>query len=483
MITVEALQAAVPLTESYNRRGLAISPMPGTELAQLVDQTVVTVLDSGAESVRADDSIRHINYESTASFTNHDDESGAPNHHNAALDRIVQAGAALVRGQLQLARNVVSPIVTQLAEAVLADVDAVGAKDLLGIEISQFSYPMVVRTPSFRESLEMFRETPIEDVPLRTNLPDLSEEQLQEALSTGSGINDKMISVWASTIGTDFIYRTWHDIFQINAKEINESNSLSTLRRFLEDDDCGPDYALAVYLLSNKLIDNPPEGTEMSLDLFDSQMVEFRNQAGARLTRLNNELDNANERGTIIKKLNSAQIVTYPEVYDEWISSGGDNDILLGNSVSAPTNYTVSALNENADKLREAWNRQASLLASTSDSARFALIRDSLRKHFMAQVRELDDTTPNDDKSTWVKIFSEELVLIKSDECANVYNVALKLVCRSRFFRSNAEQILTSIEKHLRENPKLAPREAAAIASIELIADWLSCQLVVGSVV
>ena len=74
--------------------------------------------------------------------------------------------------------------------------------------------------------------------------------------------------------------------------------------------------------------------------------------------------------------------------------------------------------------------------------------------------------------------FESELANIRSGDLDNIYMLAMKLVCRSRFYYTDAEIILCDIEEARRVNPNIDVREAALIATANYVFDFIADQMV-----
>ncbi len=56
----------------------------------------------------------------------------------------------------------------------------------------------------------------------------------------------------------------------------------------------------------------------------------------------------------------------------------------------------------------------------------------------------------------------------------DLYGTIRKLVCNAIFPHTNALQILEAIDAVCHENPKIEVREAALLATIEIVATWVA---------
>lgn len=467
MLTPEALDEALPLAQSFDSKDIVLEPIEGTPLAELTKQTVII----------PDESTGEIDIPASTESTNVIELGVNGSTHDVVMDEIVKVGAEAIRGHISFAKNVVAPLVGEFISMVEEDIAQLPSSGLSKFEVKQYRLPEVFEAPGFKESLDLFKETPFEEFSFRLNLPDLDEEALNELLNTGSSTIDAAVQEWKARVGMEFIYNVYSTVFQIKTNQDEEYSNVLSLRKLMDDKATGEDCAVAIYLMANKLYDNPPDDTPHSLDEYNDLVLQLRNQSGNKLYRLNQEVEQAYNNDKLVKAvISNHEVLVYADVYQDWITGGGDIDILLGSLISENSYYTVDRLMEDAEQLKSSWNHYKKIEEKAAINNKFTLVKEILTKNFNKVLQTLSDKTPAD-KETYTSIFREELSLITIDEIANICDVALKLITRSIFYDTDAERILTSIEKNSKENPSITPREAALIATIELITDWVSSQI------
>ena len=75
-------------------------------------------------------------------------------------------------------------------------------------------------------------------------------------------------------------------------------------------------------------------------------------------------------------------------------------------------------------------------------------------------------------------IFNREVDNIRMFDMEDIYGIATKLICKSRFFYTDAESILTDINEAKKINPNIRDvREASLIATIHYVVDYIADQM------
>lgn len=474
MLSREALNAALPLTEALDSANLFVTAAEGTPLAALVAATRSDdnyVLENGRGDFTPD-------IESIEFIANTKDPVLGFSKHDQTLDEIAAELIKAVQGHIALAKTAVAPAVQELVEKTAETLAAMQPSSLLGMEVVVWNPPAPFTNASFESSVRRFEEQPFFEPALALNLPDQSLEQLRELIQTGTAGLDADVRDWLATKGNDFLMQVWEELFQQKQAELNDTR----VRRFNEyfiSKETGGDYALAVYLLARKLVEDPLPGTEMPLARYEELIVEFRNQAGLHLCRQLDDLDAMQRNKMLVRQIKGTVTVVNGPVYREWIEAGGQNEVLFGNVVDATPVFTLEQIAAKAAGLLAIWNKHCALTTAVEKNRRFLRTKQILEKHFREQLFAAteDDPAVTGNREMVLKLFRDQLEQVGEAELDDLYHLCLRLVCRSRFVQTDAERILSGIERAQKDNPELDVREAAAISVIDYIAYWVAAQL------
>ena len=295
-----------------------------------------------------------------------------------------------------------------------------------------------------------------------------------KTMKSGMKSADAAIDEWVSLKGMDFFQNIWENVFQTKQSELNEVRPV-TFSTFSECPVEGADNSLAIFLLANNLLDKPLEGTEMSLTAYNRMIVDFRNQAAARICRIMDMCDSNTKNEVLVRSVDGSKTVVNGNVYKKWIADGGDNDVLFGNSLQPSPHFTVGNINEIAADLKRKWASHAGITATIESNRRFTRVKSIMLKEFNRQMQEMADTHAAAPlkKEEIVQRFADQLEDLRTSDIDDLWGTCLRLVCRARFFHTDAECILEVMDRVKKESPECNPREAAAISVIEYIAHWV----------
>jgi hypothetical protein len=473
MLNEKVLMASLPLTERLDARGLALYPVSGTPLDALCSAT----RSDSALFIAANGDPRAL-IGSICTMANKSDPMMQCSEHDVVLDSIAETAISAVKGHIAFARTVVAPAINDLYSRVKASLAEVSQSSLLGMEVEVLREPKPLDNGALQTAIRKFDGLSFDSPSLTLRLPDLSMDELRELLLSGGGGLDADIAEWMAEKGDDFFRYVWASLFQQTFPRDGER--VRSFGEWVTDRAQGVDVALAVFLIARKLSDGKPlEGTAMSLSSYQSTIVDFRNQAGAALCRALDKIERSSKSGQLVRDVVGTKTVVYEPVYRRFLEEGGTNEMLFANALALPFATSIEAIMAQREQLAKRWNTHASITRTAESNKRFNVTKDLLDLHFRAQLSEVtdgDEATANN-RETVLRLFKECLAKLRESDLNDLYNACLFLVCRARFFKTDAERILVGIEQAKRENPDMSVREAAAASIINYVAYWVGTQL------
>jgi hypothetical protein len=467
MLNSQTLVTALPLTERLEAAGFALHPVQGTPLDAMVNATRSDPGLYDAAQGNVDIFVSHV-----AAMANKTQVAYGTSHHTATLDVIAELAITSVKKHLFFAKAVVAPAINDLYTRVKTSLAEVNASTLLGMEVDVLREPAPLENSQLQSAVRKLDGLTLEDLPLNLNLPDQTVTELQELVMTGNGSLDAAISEWLTSDNGLLLY-IWETAFQ--QKPLEHPKSFLQL---ITDREYGVSNALAIYLFARKLLDAKPlEGTRMSLNTYKQKIVEFRNQAAAALCRALDKIERSIKNGVMVREVIGAKTVVYEPVYRKFLEEGGSNEMLFANAMKG-TGYSVALTDLLAQKnvLAEKWNMHAALVKTAESNQRFNKTKQLIELHFNAQLAEIAGSEEGTEVNiaSVHRLFKGVMEGVRAADISDLYGLCLKVMCRARFYLTDAEKILCGIEEAKRENPSLTVREAATISTINYVACWVA---------
>lgn len=476
MLNRESLEAALPLAELMDRANLVVRPRDGSPLAELVAATrsdTKFALPVEGKVGEVMPSIFDIEY-----IANTPNPATGVCEHDVALDALVELGVQGAQGYQQVIKNGVIPAVLELQANVAKAMQDMPVSALLGMEVKIYDLPLPIKSPAIEGLISKWLPTPLASPALRMRCPDVTMEELCDLMKTGAAGFDSEVTKWVATKGESWFLQLWEDIFQTKNDRFDKFNDA------VGDRDEGLDRSLAIFLIARKLVDDPVEGTSMSLPALKSLASEYRNQAAGRIERAMDDWANVKKRDILVKRTDDKCVTVNEVVYRPWIMAGGSNELLFGSLAKRTGFITTQQIDAAAEDLKAAWMRLAASTKATERTQRFLQLKEMLYSEFRKSVNEYKGDADGADASAYERekvlgLFRTELAKFNANNVDDLYAVCLKLICRSRFYKIECEGFIQTMMKVEQENPNISAREASTIAIIEYISTWVAGQFLV----
>lgn len=477
MLVEKAFEQVRPLVEILNAKDFCISPVENTPLAALVGasvsvNTAEVTLPSGSDGYSAS------MYSDSDAVGDTDNET-----HNKLFDDAVDFLSKTVAQHVSNAKNVVAPVVMSVAEKIIARVQS-DITPLKTYAIVPVSLPAPMLNDGFKDTVVKAAGGIYADPERYIKLKqEFAPQAVLESMLTGSGDYDEKIKEWFASCGDAFFDKLWTSLFQ--DPSMNSVAESASLTKLLDDGKTGVDAALAVFLIARNLTENIPEDTGFTLVDYRKYVQQYKDTAAVRLNRAYESFDSEEKAGILVLSSDDAnkEVRVHSQTYLSYIREGGKNEVLLGAIVSGVIPYNVAKLAENQQQFIDAWERHNLILSSESKNRAIVRFREICYSEFLNDLNNLTafeqefvQTNPGHVQKAQ-ELGREICESLITEQIEKPYDVALSLVCNARFYYTDAEKILATINKVSEQNKSIDVREAALIATTEYLIDFVCEQL------
>lgn len=475
MLTKNALESAVPLTDIMDNSQLYLVPKPGTVLEALVQATRVPLNQSNPEYVPT---LGDIEYMANAA-----DPTTGHNAHDIVMDEAAAAGIQGIQAFLAHAQTVVAPTVLELVAKVQEDLKAVPASALRGMEVISVLVPEILYNNGFVKEVMKFQEMPYDDPALQMRLPTLPTSEIRDLMKVGGGQLEEQVAVWLAGKGDNWLIDLWENIFQVKQLTMEQSGKPVSFGSLINDPIEGRDRAIAVYLIARRLADQgAPDNTDMPGQFFTKLICEYRDQAALVLCREIEKVEAAAKAGNMLIRSEGKKVWVDAKMYDAWLSNGGSIEVLYGNILDGSNRRTIAQIDEAATGLLDMWNKHEKLTRLAEDGQRFVRTKALIGGHFRNSLLTLsEEEKKKTDPNAAMDRFAKEMEQIRPIDMENLFDLCLRLVCRARFFYTDAEVLLSTADSIMKKDPNVTDREAFAMATIQYVINWTAEQFDVKS--
>jgi hypothetical protein len=481
VINKDTVELAIGIAQEFDVRKMYLEAIPGTPLDALTRSCCLSEFAQMVDTKEYTPDAAYI--EAMSNRT----EEGLPSKHDIELDAFSVDISAAVASHLNFAKNVVRPIISELVSSIETDIAAIPVNVQYNAEVIVVDMPEPMVSASFRELIEGFSNRDYFELTNYVNLKPLTAPEIIELMSTGYKEVDAAIAVFTAKLGDEFITTVYNAAFTAEPSKYKFSQLIS-------DADTGLAAAVILFLLSNKLYDNPPKDTNISLANYNEAVSDFRIQSAIRIGHGYEDFNRNEKLGLVIIKYNKNQVYVSGSVYRAWLEQGGNDAQLFGSVLSStPAKYAVE-LNTRRSELVTAWEQANRMLTATASNERFITYRSIVMSRTIstvnANMKSCFEAVANDAQvTTELAAYIQFTELLKAfmettleDDFKNLWSLALKIVCRTVFFYTDAEKILGGIEEACAVNTGIEIREAALLSLIKYVTDYVCNQMQLKSV-
>lgn len=403
--------------------------------------------------------------------------------YDATMDRTIEDVAGYVNSHFSYVRNTVTPLVKEFAEgigqfrekyeAIVNDVQ---------YQVLTHCVPLPLLDVSIIEDIKGADEAKESTYKLLQVLPTMSEEDARSYILSGSKRLDKVLLEWSSSLQGEWfsnVYNTYlagsvsidPGLVHGRAPNANSVESLSHL--------------LAIYLFAVRRYNDIPDGMNLSGSDYKFQMKMVSDWAASGIRKRLKDASGYNTRGRVIlgHDRTGKTIHVFEDTYKDFISKGGSLEAILGAGVSSSRDMFTTGLLENSKELERQWNIHQNAFSQKAVGEYLSNLKSHLRHAFVNLYEECDEleseylAESNDRKSVIIDRARNVISEITHDMAKDTYELSLVLIALIRFGHTPAYKVLKSMQLASEINPDMDAREAALMAMIDYVSEYIACQI------
>lgn len=475
MLSFESYKSVSDIGRDLAERKIKLNPIGGSVIANLFSTSYVPK-DFSIKTDNVSQEFQNRLLE-IIEINNRSNKDLTSNIHNKVQSECVRVVSKAISSHLSFARNVVNPIVSELASNTLDELESYTKVNVTDFNILEYSPPKPYYNSKLEDLVSRFKDAKFGDMDTKRIAGETSLSEVSDLLKTNIPTLDEDIKYWIDNACESWLLNIWSEVFSIKG-------SLQTL---LTSSTNGYDNALYIYLITEKFVlVGPIDGIMVDLPTFNKTVAEIRKQAGAQVYRNIQDIKRVSDTKTLVKRIDSKTTFVNSKVYSEWLDNGGQVEMLLGNMLNEKRLYLGADIISNGTSLISKWNNYYTIKKQEFLNFKFKNVQNILAKHFRTQINDarqrIKEKKPCDIESLEdcllvEKLFAQAIANIKQVDLENIYLLSLKLCCASRFAKTDAESILLNINRLINTEEHITEREAATITTIEYINNWLISQI------
>lgn len=445
MLNRIAIEAAFPVAQRLDERGLRILPSQNSPLMSLTLAVDNTLVDRSL-------------VENTDIISVLQSRAGDEAHRIAKAD-IIRLASASVSRLHDISRNQVLPAIKELAGKVQEYVNARRLEASLPYSVVMKEIPAVYSNPALRQLADRYPTPSQMDYVVR-NLAPVTLDRVKELVKTGMAGFDTELDLSLSLKNNEG-YAAVMDVLQgrVGVQAINQ------------------DYLPGVLVAAQSIYDEPEPGVNLTLVEYNDNVNRLLGKCAQLLRGAMLRYAEAEKLGVLYStdgRESLTQIVVMGKAYRALLEKGLTPEALIGNEM-ASRRFTQGQLIENKTILETIYNREMNLQAIKVQTSMASIVRDALRGVLGTELaaRDLGEGSVDANKRL-IELVSK----VNEKNCDDLNTLVTELVCEVFYPRTDA---LTFIRLMNRVGATLAqdtdPREVALMATIKYVNFWLCRQL------
>lgn len=476
MIKTSSATHAQTLANHYAEKGLCVIAKPNSVLGELVRLCNITNIPLGLTSSpenfdpSTDQSVKILSEVSTGTHHMQSD-------HDVYIDKVAAQISKAVLSHINFAKNVVKPAVLEVGAAIDKTMQSFSPETPEStVHIHECDIPSPLRDMMLLEELKVYDKTSVNKPGSTYAHGEKTYEEILALMLTGDQDTDEAIIDWCSHLNPETVVQRWNACFR------GSFSHLSPTDHVFNELDLG----LMIYLVGRRLMEDQSHNTgKMLASQYKEMMAQARDYGGSLVMQSLNRAKAFDRTNVVViqTRPHERSCYVYGPNYRAWLQNGGKPETLLGLVVSGELLSQSADLSSQKERLQEIWSSYVSFKATNNALARFSAfkscaalaVRESFTNATSVEKEAWNDIPGFSDKSA--KLLEAEVNKLSSAEISDPYGVAVRLVCRARFFYTDAESILSGIEAVMKEHPNISPREAASISVLFYVADYIADQM------
>ena len=474
MLRLSHVNAAISIATKLDNMGYRLLPVVNTPLSSLNSDLGVLVANSGAEYVPvAQDYVAAAN----APTPGQDISVFTANMENTA--RVI---ARFVQSHLSFAKNVVSPLITELVNDFTEKVNSINISPSNDFIIEKYDLPAPMFNTDVKDMIDDYNDiTVYGSNTVFSNAPELSIVEIIELMKTGNKKADEAIDVWVATKGEAFFMECYNYTF-----------GAVKPKRILADSD-KVNYNLWLLLTASKLHNKPWADCGISLVDYNVAMAALRDGAGSYLSQEYKVLQNLVKTQTLVKTSFGNKITVVKPVYDQWIEDGGNDVVLFAILITGRRLNFLNEITAVRPELHKSWELYVAMQANTERNRKYTIMKKTLYDCVFGLIEknanpvfshlrsegDLTDHIQMQEYRVFKQKFEEYYNTLTEAHFVDIWDTAKHIVCKQIFYYTDAGDILTGIEDACKTNPDMEVSEAALLSTIAYVTKYVCNQMTI----
>ena len=497
MMNIRTITTGADLAAVLTTQGVQVTPKAGTPLSKL-NQTLLGIGMGVLTGVTAHDAdeAKELDPSWMALLVEQSQATlpgGAPTEYVGYLKMLADELSVSVAGTIDFARNVVNPIIKDVADTISTTLDVAGqggtiAQNDKGVRFALSNGSLVINIDetgpdalyldAVTESAADARlKIPYNNLRSPVMFPQMTTAELMEFLEENgkSDFQKDVIDLLKGLeTGYEDLLNAYNNTFAFQPGRPT-GTSISALRNDMSN------YPLIILALGLALSEELPEGTTGSAANIENALGDWNTQV-KNMIAINIEVykQALSNKSIVLNSFTNnfeTTLVVNKENYRSYLEDDGSTEALLGAAFS-DKDYDYDNLLQRKTEYEELYERRVAEAAAYNESNRLAIFKNTLRDQLRYHIFECDEDAIRPVAPSEARMLLEEkMKTIFVDALDRPFETVRTVVCNTLFAGTDAEEILVNIDNVCGKDEGLSVRDAGALVTLDYLAKYLVSQM------
>lgn len=465
-------KAALAPARTMNEKGYSLGVKQGTALEGLLYYVYPLVdtqgdLKSSMESIVEDINAPTITGKST---------------YEEGIMGIVPEIAAKLNEHLSFCRNIIIPKVEELATRVEKELASTNTSSLLRFKVVAEKLPEAMQDTDAVDGVSRWAAESLDTAPLslKVHMGEYTEDELLGFIATGNArVDAKIRGLVESNPGT--LQRIYDGLFRRQTfNNVQQLFGGVIAFKGLSPEDSDSYAALIAYLLAQHFVHHTDDKANANYTEYLDYITGIRGQAALKIKSISTRFNSTVDNGILITRIDDKTIFVNGDVYKTYLDEGGVVDAVLANALLDTPYRRKSEIVEHQEELVKRWQQHA-MVVSNTDSL---VVINHAKRIYVEEWRKMiqeelatQGENANFDINGILEVARTVVNQLPGKILTDdIYTAALYVISRSRYLETDCEQTISSIQEVSEKHPGIEPKEAALLAAISYVCDWVANQ-------
>ena len=454
MFTPKTLTEADSLARDLTARGIRLSPVGDSPLQTLCSNSmsikkVFTDTNDVVNSLLKNSELIDLE---------------GRNKHSVLMGQFTWGLSESLSTSISIARNEVNPMVRECVDLINFKLND-GLVRNTGIQIEPVFMYDILKKGNLEELVDKYKTHSVTKVTWGVDVwPAMTPDDLRSSAKDKSKTLDSQIDSLLKDIDDSLLLAIYNYLFK--------EDPLGDILRGGSVKDTSLIEILG-FLWSDKWLRDIPEGVNLPLQTLRLNLTDLKANCGKKINDRLVKFERMCSQKSFILKLPDLQsgdkvFLVQGEIYNLWLKESGTPEILIGHYLSGGTG-SFNNITPEEEK------RYTHLFRLDTDIRRqeFNFIKGSLITKIVSDYVDESILDLKADRTIVRKRFNEKVKSCPYNENGDLDRWLRKIICYTFFPDTDSLEILTNIDSILENSPEMEPREAATLATVSLVSDWL----------